>query len=310
MSDVSSQALEAFGQDVRDRRQRLGLSVRALAARAGISPAYVTAIELGRNPTTGRPAVPSIRVVSRLAAALELDPSHILTSIGRADETHGSAPAGASGHVLFYSLGKLSDPLATAERMFGATVDHWLHVADPRDGDPGLPAGRLTVCRWPLGTFPYAERHLVTAHIVEALEAEVERLAPLQAGRRVGLVIADCSAVMRWVQNAQAEVHLEQSWNEEVDRIWRKHLHAAPAVDICAYRHADIEALGLSIDQLATALDLVRLHHRVVLLDDEGTTTGPAAIRGILGNARPAGVDASTWFDLAAAAADSLVRSA
>ena len=64
--------LEAFGRRVRDQRTRLGLSVRALASKAGISAAYVTSIEVGRNPTTGKPPAPSIQVVRRLAAALEL----------------------------------------------------------------------------------------------------------------------------------------------------------------------------------------------------------------------------------------------
>ncbi|MFN8187381.1 MAG: helix-turn-helix transcriptional regulator [Gaiellales bacterium] len=308
MAQAHPHALEAFGQDVRDRRQRQGLSVRALAARAGISPAYVTAIELGRNPTTGRPAVPSISVVSRLAAALELDLSRVLASIGSGEVADGSGSDG-SKHVLFYSLGCDSDPLGVAERLFGSTVDHWLAVADPRSASSPLPAERATVRRWPLGAFPYAERHLVATHVVEALEAEVRRMAPRHAGRRVGLVIADCSAVMRWIQNADVEVQLERSWDGEVDRIWRQHLGAAPAVDICAYRHGDIEALGLSIDQLATALELVRRHERVVLLDEEGTTTGPAAIRRILGKARPSGVDVDTWFELTAAAADSLAHS-
>src|SRR5690242_20266015 len=48
-----------LGIEVRDRRTRLGLSVRALARHAGVSPAYITAIETARNPSTGRPPVPS-----------------------------------------------------------------------------------------------------------------------------------------------------------------------------------------------------------------------------------------------------------
>ena len=66
-------------------------------------------------------------------------------------------------------------------------------------------------------------------------------------------------------------------------------------MDVCAYRHADVEALGLSIDQLATALELVRQHDLVVMLDGDGALTGPPAIRRILECARPSGVGAGAW---------------
>ena len=124
----------------------------------------------------------------------------------------------------------------------------------------------------------------------------------------MGLLIADCSAVMRRVQNAEAEVALERRWDSEVRRIWAEHLHGPPAVDVCFYRHADVEALGLSIDQLATALELARQHDLVILLDGDGTVAGPPAVRRILERARPAGVGAGAWRELAAAAATGLAR--
>ena len=74
MATVPAAAGESLlGTEVRDRRTRLGLSVRALAKHAGVSPAYITAIETAHNPSTGRPPVPSLAIVTRLAAALGLD---------------------------------------------------------------------------------------------------------------------------------------------------------------------------------------------------------------------------------------------
>ena len=108
--------------------------------------------------------------------------------------------------------------------------------------------------QWQVGEFPYDGPGSCPTSLFRR-SSRSPGFARVHAGRRVGLLIADCSAVMRRVQNAEAEVALERRWNSEVHRIWAEHLHGPPAVDVCAYRHADVEALGLSIDQLATALE-------------------------------------------------------
>jgi hypothetical protein len=117
----------------------------------------------------------------------------------------------------------------------------------------------------------------------------------------------DCSAVMRYVQNAADEVEFEREWHAGVHRIWHEHLQSEPAVDVCGYRHADVEALGLTIDQLGTALTLIGNHDRVVVAEsDDAIITGRAAIRRILAGTRPVGVSASAWRELTQAAADAL----
>lgn len=56
----------SFGQAVRGRRLRLGLSQEDLADRAALDRTYVSGVERGRrNPT--------LMVMQRLAAALEID---------------------------------------------------------------------------------------------------------------------------------------------------------------------------------------------------------------------------------------------
>jgi transcriptional regulator with XRE-family HTH domain len=296
-----SRDLDRFGREIRDRRRELRLSIRALAQRAGVSPAYISAIEAARNPSTGRPPVPSVHVVTRLAAALELDVQRLIRAVG-------GGPHPPVEHVLLYCVDAPHQSLLPAiDRLFGETVDHWLYIADPRHPEGKLPNQRATICRWSLGAYPYSTTRLDPAALVDALEREVSGLAEAHSGRRVGLVIADCSAVMRYVQNAAVEVELEHTWHEHVRRIWTRHLHGPPAIDICAYRHDDIDALGVTIDQLATALDLVTNHEQVIVLTgNDDVTTGAPAIRRILQHARPPGIGTTAWHDLTDAASEAL----
>lgn len=93
---------------------------------------------------------------------------------------------------------------------------------------------------------------------------------------------------MRWVQDAATEVALEKSWHRQVQRIWAEQLHTAPAVDVCACRHDDLQALGIT-DQVVTALTLMREHQRVLVIDDGELITGAPAGRRILRDAQPGG---------------------
>lgn len=287
---------DELGHEVRDRRTALGLSVRALAQAAGVSAGYITAIENGRSASTGRAPEVSLRVLDGLAAALGCTVDDLTGS-----RAHDDAP-----HVLLYCV-EASGPLfATVDHAFGADVDHWIYIADPRHAEV-TPKERATICAWELGAFPYASSRLEPQDILTALEREVAKVAKGLRGQRVGLAIMDCSAVMRYVQNAADEVAFEREWHDGVHRIWREHLQSEPAVDVCGYRHADVEALGLTIDQLGTALTLISTHDRVVVAEAGGSTiSGRAAIRRILAEARPSGVSAAAWREITRAAADSL----
>jgi transcriptional regulator with XRE-family HTH domain len=285
-----------LGAEVRDRRTALGLSVRALAQAAGVSAGYVTAIENGRSASTGRAPEVSLRVLDGIAAALGCT----------VDELTGSRAHADAPHVLLYCVDATGPLFATVDHTFGADVDHWIYIADPRHAETA-PKGRATICTWELGAFPYANTHLEPQDILAALEREVAKVAATLKGQRVGLAIMDCSAVMRYVQNAADEVNFEREWHNGVHRIWHDHLQREPAIDVCGYRHADVEALGLTIDQLGTALTLISTHERVVVAESyDVTVSGRAAIRRILAEARPAGVSAAAWREITRAAADSL----
>ena len=85
-----------------------------------------------------------------------------------------------------------------------------------------------------------------------------------------------------------------------------RYLDAPPAVDVCSYNNEDLDALGLTIDQLATALELIANHDHVIVLDGDTTTTSASAVRRILGHARPIGTSTDAWQTLTAAAAQTL----
>lgn len=48
LSRVASELSKAFGRVVRRRREKLGLSQEALAAKAGIHRTYISSVELGK----------------------------------------------------------------------------------------------------------------------------------------------------------------------------------------------------------------------------------------------------------------------
>jgi transcriptional regulator with XRE-family HTH domain len=68
---------EAFGQVLRALRLERGLSQEALALEAGIQRNYISLIERGINQ-------PTITIIFKLAAALEMKPSHMIELVERA----------------------------------------------------------------------------------------------------------------------------------------------------------------------------------------------------------------------------------
>ncbi len=69
-----------FGEILRQRRQEVGLSLRALAQRLGIDPAYLSRVEKGRVP-------PSEQLLRGLSAALEWNVDELFLLAGRLPES-------------------------------------------------------------------------------------------------------------------------------------------------------------------------------------------------------------------------------
>ena len=67
---------ELFGAVVRRHRHERGLSQERLAEAAGLSQRYLSVLERGENS-------PTLNVIVRLAAALDLSPAELLDAISR-----------------------------------------------------------------------------------------------------------------------------------------------------------------------------------------------------------------------------------
>jgi transcriptional regulator with XRE-family HTH domain len=70
---------DLLGSRLREARVAAGLSLRALARTAGVTPSYLSDIELGRR-------APSEKTLASLAEALELAVPELLMGAGRLDE--------------------------------------------------------------------------------------------------------------------------------------------------------------------------------------------------------------------------------
>ncbi len=261
-----------LGALVRRRRTQLGLSLRAAASRIGISPSYLLALEHGRNPTTGRAPIPSPPIVSALGSVLGIAPATLLAMAG--------APAARSVHLLLYQGGTAErSPAAAARRCFGDRVGRWVELG-------------------PIGVSDSNGRLYEPGRALAMLAAA---LADTPGGRP-GLIFGASSDTLRTVANPLDLLGSEATWEHDVAAV----LGGEPPANVCVYREADIRGLA---DPLAAVMTLLRAHPRVAVQEaDGGLTTGPAAIETILTAARPAGMDAEAWAQLAGAAAIGLHR--
>ena len=73
--------MENIGDLIREYRQSHGLSMEEFGKRAGLSKAYISLIERGKNTRSNKPIVPSIDTVKAIADGLEMDLDVLLRSI-------------------------------------------------------------------------------------------------------------------------------------------------------------------------------------------------------------------------------------
>jgi transcriptional regulator with XRE-family HTH domain len=73
---VNKKWLTAFGNTLRDERQKAGLTQELLAEKSGLHRTYIGSVERGeRNPT--------LLSIARIAGALHLPPSSLLRGVDR-----------------------------------------------------------------------------------------------------------------------------------------------------------------------------------------------------------------------------------
>jgi transcriptional regulator with XRE-family HTH domain len=262
---------------VHGARVARGLTLREAARRIGISPAYLSSLEQGRNPATGRPPVPSPPVLAEIARVLDLDLEVLFGLV---------ATVRPSAHVMLIQLGRGTLPAVDgARRAVGSDVEEWWEVSELL----GLNAGRY--CR---------------AQAMEALVARLEH-APATGGPQ-GLIFGAAARPLARCADPFELLAAEETWEHDVACACVEHLGRAPAANVCVYRETDIRALP-KVDPLIFALGLVRSHPRIAAQCEDGdVATGVDATALLLEALRPDAVAAATWTQLAAAAARGLGR--
>jgi transcriptional regulator with XRE-family HTH domain len=263
---------------VHGARVARSLSLREAARRIGISPAYLSSLEHGRNPATGRPPVPSPPVLAEIARVLDLDLEMLFGMV---------ATAPPSAHVLLIQLGQGTLPAVDGARQaVAADVDEWWEISELLDLNAG--------------------RRYCPAQAMQALQARLEYAPP--TGGPHGLIFAAAARPLARAADPCELLAAEETWEHDVACACVEHLGAAPAANVCVYREADIRALR-KVDPLIFALGLVRTHPRIVAQCDDGNVaTGADATALLLEALRPDAVAAATWTQLAAAAARGLGR--
>jgi transcriptional regulator with XRE-family HTH domain len=302
-SSSSPSSPSRLGGILRSRREQLDLSTREAARRIGISASYLVALEKGRNPSTGRAAMPSPRILTAIARVFDIELATLLDASG--------VPASRSAHLLLYQTGAgHQSPLEAARLLFAGRVDAWVEMVDPRRSDDreSPPHDVLVRNRWPLSPSPSGRLVFDTDGMLGVLSdaiAEAPRSSPRP---RLGIVFGASSAVLRSIENPPVLLESEATWEHGVAAEFRAAFGSEPIANVCVYREADIQELAPRLDPLATVLRLIQTHPHVALEDGRDITTGPAAIEAILAGARPAGASSETWESLARAAAAGLAR--
>ena len=264
---------DAIGELLQTRRLELGLSLRHVAGAAGISASYLVALEQGRNPTTGRPPMPSPRVLAALG--------HVL-GIGRATLLAMAAPPPASPHVLLYQTGpRPGSPVEAARVLFDDAVDGWLEVAPAGTRDP-----------------------------LVALEESLAGREDVTGAPRLGLIFGARTSRRRG-RHLAADIDREATWEADVAEICRREVGVEPVANVCVYRETDVRRGDEGRDPLGSAFELVRTHPVVAVQGPSArVVTGPPAVERVLAGVAPPAADPGAWRELARAAAIGLADEA
>jgi transcriptional regulator with XRE-family HTH domain len=98
--------LSAFCDEVRRRRQALGLTLEALAQRSGLTPNYIGTIEIGKRD-------PSLTTVAKIATGLGIETSELFGGSGGL-----SAAAVEAGRLFEMLPSDLRAPIEALVRVF------------------------------------------------------------------------------------------------------------------------------------------------------------------------------------------------
>jgi transcriptional regulator with XRE-family HTH domain len=248
----------AFARAIADAREHQHLSTRDLARLAGVSQAYVVALEQQRH-TVGtairKGPTPTVDVVAGLAFALGLEPAELLAQslrrVGR--------------HVLL-----LVDTLDTSavrhlRDAAGAEVERWV-VAGAQLAS--VEQTRISLRR------THAPRY-DPARISRSLDRELLRIAPFVSERSLGFVFAEMADAMTKLDDPSDVIAFESSWGSVVSSAVRK-AGANAAWNVCVY---PIETIRSLPDPRRAAVSLAQSHDMVLLVENNRLLSGAACTR-------------------------------
>lgn len=268
-------------------RARLHFSSRELSRRAGISQAYVVALERSRNHNRLGGPNPTVDVIARLAHALQIDPMSLFAVAVR----H------AGRHVLLVVDDDRRSPLAHAQDAASSAVQTWvLASSSPANDNPRADAHRSISLR------RRTNQAYDTSMVDSSLESELRRLGPAIQGQQLGLVFAETSDIMLSLDDPRTILSFEHRWADVVRRAATK-AGATAAFNVCVYERAALTALGDSVD---ATLDLMRSHDTVWLARRDRVIEGKPAARQILERLRPPTVSKTAWIIIASRLVDEL----
>ena len=186
--------------------------------------------------------------------------------------------------------------------MTNGMVGHWLCIVDPNT-EPE-PTEDFHAWSWPYRSGPYPGDYLEVERITEALALRAVDLKDRMGSDSYGVIIADCSSVMRWVVNPDAEVDYEEEWCQRSGAALGAALGNEPVVNMCVYHQKDFEALSQRVDRLNSVLRLIDTHERVAAVLQDGTIVeGGQAVVEILRENRPDSVSSAAWRTISSALA-------
>jgi len=259
---------EAFGRELRRQRESLGLSTRDVAGRAQVAQSYVVALEGSRSSRDERGPSPTIDVVLRLAAALQLEPTALVARAVREGGPHILCVAEDSAESLLISLIAAIDD-----------VDTWVTA-----GERCNPMGRFEHLSFHAGDASAFDAQAVAM----AIEEELLGLGTTIEGRRLGMVFSESTIL---TETTDAILEVEHDWSRMVSNaVWTAGAH--PAWNVCVYELATIQQMT---DPLAACLELIHTHDAVWTARDNALETKDGGQFRLLQHLRPAGMGRRQW---------------
>ncbi len=257
-------------------RDRLGLSSRDLAARAGISQAYVVRLERASTPGAHPRPTPTVDVLARLAEALQLQPADLLADTLRR----------AGRHVLLVTDSCVRHPLDHVSASVRESVDTWLSASSNARQQPVT-----RIEHRPIELRRGPPRAYDPRAITDSLQHELHVLADDLHGRQLGMIFPEVSHVMRTLANPSVVIEFEHRWADVVSSAATA-LGAHAAWNVCVY---DVDALRATDNRVDVTIDLVRSHDTIWSVRNDRLLTGVPAVRRILGSLRPANQSVTEW---------------